>query len=80
MLEASTSAKRYGRQLSEKNWSLGEREVTEWIATVVGHEPRKISRCAIEDSGPSGFGSSFLVAGLRYRSNAMSGRYGCLLD
>ena len=36
--------------------------------------------CATKDSGLSGFGSSFLVAGLKYCSNAMCGRCGCLLD
>ena len=30
---------------------------------------RRFHGCAIEDSGPSGFGSSFLVAGLKYCSN-----------
>ena len=38
---------------------------------VVGHVLWKISWIYIEDSGPSGFGSSFLVTGLKYYSNAM---------
>ena len=41
---------------------------------------RRFQGCAIEDSGPSGFGSSFLVAGVNYCSNGMCRRYGCLLD
>ena len=65
MLEASTSTKRYGRQLSEKNWSVGKREATEWIATLWQYSKTKrwsgmyrgrFHGCAIEDSGPSGFG------------------------
>ena len=90
MLEASTSTKRYGRQLSEKNWSVGEREATKWITTLLqGSKMKRWSGmyrglrfhgCAIEDSRSSGFDSSFLVAGLKYCSNAMCRRYGCLLD
>ena len=42
---------------------------------VVGRVLRKVSVYR-----PSGFGSSFLVAGLKYCSNAMCRLYGCLLD
>ncbi len=31
MFEATTSTKRYGKQRLEKNWSVDEREATEWI-------------------------------------------------
>ena len=84
VLEASTSTKRYGRQLLEKNWSVGKREATEWIATLWQYSKTKrwsgmyhgrFHWCAIEDSGPFGFGMSFLVAGLKYCSNAVCGRY-----
>ena len=47
---------------------------------VVGRVPRRFHRCTIENRhGPSGFGSSFLVAGLKHCSNAVCGQYGCHL-
>ena len=88
LLEASMSTKRYARQLSEKNQSVGETEATEWIATLWQYSQRWNSgqSCTMEDFTDSGSISYMskevlnrLTSG-RYCSNALCRRYRRLLD